>query len=100
MIYYCKENLIIRSMEKRDIDKLVNGFKEQNWNKPFELFNNYYNEQKNNEKLVIIAEINNNIAGYVNLLPSAKDGPFAYKNIPEIVDFNVLIKYQKKGYRQ
>jgi len=97
MIYYSKENLIIRSMEKSDIDKLVNGFKEQNWNKPFELFNNYYNEQKNNEKLVIIAEINNTIAGYVNLLPYAKDGPFAYKNIPEIVDFNVLIKYQKRG---
>jgi ribosomal protein S18 acetylase RimI-like enzyme len=84
-------------MVKSDIDKLVYGFKEQNWNKPHELFSNYYNEQENKEKLVIIAELNDQVAGYVTLLPYAKDGPFANKSIPEIIDFNVLIKYQKRG---
>ncbi|MDF2821362.1 MAG: GCN5-related N-acetyltransferase [Clostridiales bacterium] len=97
MIYYDKENLLIRSMMKSDIEKLVLGFAEQGWNKPYEQFVNYYNQQENSEKLVIVAEMNNDIAGYVTLLPYAETGPYTHKNIPEIVDFNVLIKYQKRG---
>lgn len=97
MIYYNNGNLIVRSMIKSDIGKLVNGFLEQGWNKSYELFNYYYNLQENNERLVIIAELSGEIAGYVTLLPYTKVGPFAYRDIPEIVDLNVLIKHQKKG---
>lgn len=97
MIYYNKDNIVIRSMIRSDSEALSNGFAEQNWNKSYELFDNYYNQQENNEKLVVIAEINGDIAGYVTLFLFSKTGPFAYKNIPEIVDFNVLIKYQKRG---
>lgn len=97
MIYYNNDNLLIRSMIKSDIENLVHGFAEQNWHKPYELFNDYYNQQENNERLVIIAEIKGDVAGYVTLLPCTKVGPFAHKNIPEIVDFNVLIKYQRRG---
>lgn len=97
MIYYNNDNLIIRSMMKGDIEELTNGFTEQGWNKPKEQFMNYYSQQENKEKLVIVAELNGDAAGYATLLPYAETGPFAYKNIPEIVDFNVLIKYQKRG---
>lgn len=83
-------------MMKTDIEKFVDGFSKQNWHKPYELFNDYYNQQENNEKSVIIAEINGDVAGYVTLLPYTKVGPFGNKNIPEIVDFNVLIKYKTK----
>lgn len=34
MIYYIKDNLVIRSMLELDIEKLVQGFLEQGWNKP------------------------------------------------------------------
>jgi hypothetical protein len=61
------------------------------------MFEGYYNEQKNKKRIVIVAEINNDVAGYVTLLPKAITGPFISKNIPEIVDLNVLIKYQKNG---
>jgi GNAT superfamily N-acetyltransferase len=84
-------------MLRDDIDKLVQGFGEQNWNKPYELFEEYYNLQANKERAVIIAEEDGAIAGYVTLLPYAKEGPFAGREIPEVVDFNVLIKYQRKG---
>lgn len=97
MIYYNNGNLIVRSMIKSDIGKLVNGFLEQGWNKSYELFNYYYNLQENNERLVIIAELSGDVSGYVTLLPYTKVGPFAYRDIPEIVDLNVLIKHQKKG---
>lgn len=97
MIYYEDDNLCIRTMIKGDIEKLVNGFAEQNWRKSYELFNDYYNQQGNNQRVIIVAEINGDVAGYVTLISKATEGPFANKGIPEIVDFNVLIKYQKRG---
>lgn len=97
MIYWNDDSVFIRSMFKSDIERFVDAFAAQNWHKPIELFDSYYNQQENNEKSVIVAEVNNEVAGYVTLLPSTNIGPFASKNIPEIVDFNVLIKFQKKG---
>lgn len=97
MIYYKNDSLVIRSMVRSDIERFVNNFKEQGWNKSHELFDDYYNNQENNERAVIVAEVNGDAAGYVTLLPYSKYGPFADKNIPEIADFNVLIKYQKRG---
>lgn len=97
MIHYNDDKLIIRSMLKSDIEEFVKAFLEQGWHKSQELFINYYNEQESNERLIIIAEIDGNVAGYVTLLPFAKVGPFAEMNITEVVDFNVLIKYQRKG---
>lgn len=97
MIYYNKDNLVIRSMMKYDIERLVHGFAEQGWNKTHEQFSDYYTQQENNEKKVIVAELDGYVAGYVTLLPYAQTGPYTDKNIPEIVDFNVLIKYQKRG---
>lgn len=97
MIYRNDENIIFRAMIQSDRQNLVHAFAEQNWHKPFELFNDYYNQQENDEKSVIVAEVNNEVAGYVTLLPSTTIGPYAYKNIPEIVDLNVLIKFQKRG---
>ena len=97
MIYFNNDRLLIRSMMKSDIQRLVDGFAEQNWHKPDQLFINYYQQQKNNERLVIVAEIEGNVAGYVTLLPYTESGPFAHKQIPEIVDFNVLMKFQNRG---
>jgi len=81
MIYFNNDRLLIRSMMKSDIQRLVDGFAEQNWHKPDQLFINYYQQQKNNERLVIVAEIEGNVAGYVTLLPYTESGPFAHKQI-------------------
>ncbi|MFJ7934749.1 GNAT family N-acetyltransferase [Sporosarcina sp. NPDC096371] len=97
MIYYNDDHVLIRSMIKSDIQEFVDGFAEQQWDKPVKLFYDYYCQQEKDEKSVIIAEVNGEVAGYVTLLPNATNGPYAHKNIPEIVDFNVLIKFQKRG---
>lgn len=97
MIYYKSDSLIIRSMAQSDIEQFVEGFIVQNWHKPKELFEGYYIRQESKEQLIIVAEVDNQVAGYVTLLPSASTGPFAADNIPEIIDLNVLIKYQKNG---
>ena len=36
-------------------------------------------------------------AGYATLLPGAEAGPFVGKGWPEITDFNVLRKFQRRG---
>lgn len=97
MIYYKDDYLVLRSMLKSDIDKIMSYFAEQNWYKPVQIISDYYNDQENNTKVVIIADMDGDVAGYVTLLPYAKAGPFANKNIPEIVDFNVFIKFQRRG---
>lgn len=90
-------NINIRNMTFSDIDTIYNNFKEQNWNKPKKQFESYYENQKSGEVAVIVATVQNDIAGYLTINPQAKVGPFANKNIPEISDLNVFMKYQKKG---
>lgn len=90
-------NVIIRNMTFSDIDTIYNNFKEQNWNKPKEQFEAYYEKQKSGKLAVIVANIQNDIAGYLTINPQAKVGPFANKDIPEISDLNVFMKYQKRG---
>lgn len=97
MIYYKNEDVLIRSMTEEDAPNLFKAFQEQGWNKSIELFNYYFNEQKSHKIYILIAEFCGNIAGYTTLLPKALEGPFVDREIPEICDFNVLIKYQKKG---
>jgi GNAT superfamily N-acetyltransferase len=46
---------------------------------------------------VLVAECDGEVAGYTTLLPYAKAGPYAEKNISEISDFNVLMKFQRRG---
>ncbi|GAB2575373.1 GNAT family N-acetyltransferase [Gracilibacillus alcaliphilus] len=98
MNYFSGDNqLLIRSMMETDIEKFVEAFAQQQWHKPYELFHSYYIEQKNKTRTVVVAEVNHQPAGYVTLLDKAVEGPFSGKNIPEIVDFNVLMKYQNRG---
>ena len=97
MIYYDDGTIIVRAMTTEDIDGIINGFKEQGWEKPKKVLELYIDEQNKGEVYIFIAEYNGTIAGYTALYPSAKEGPFMGKNVPEISDFNVFAKYQKKG---
>lgn len=91
MVYF------IRKMIEDDITKLYKEFEYQNWNKPIEIFERYYNEQNNNIRKVFIAYYKNQIFGYATLLDNADSGAFKNMNIPIIIDFNVFERYQKNG---
>lgn len=97
MIYFENEQLKIRTMEKGDIEQLKIEFDEQGWHKDIDILSGYFEQQENGQKYIVIAEFNGKVAGYVTLLPQAKNGPFAEKNIPELVDFIVFQKYQCNG---
>jgi GNAT superfamily N-acetyltransferase len=126
MIYYQDDLVTIRDMKQSDCLIIHNEITAQNWNSEISRYEAYYNEQANNERYVFIAEYRGNIAGYTTLIPVAMEGPFApstrqhdcityseantpplsgkatiatevSQGIPEVVDFNVFIKYQRLG---
>ena len=80
MKIYFDENdfmkFFIRNIIEDDITKLYYGVKNQNWNKPIELFQNYYKEQNSNKRKIFIACNDNQIFGYATLLNNAESGAF------------------------
>ncbi|SMF84141.1 Acetyltransferases [Paenibacillus uliginis N3/975] len=90
-------NIHIRELNEHDPVVISASFKEQGWNKPVDLYLNYLEEQKNGDRVSIIAEVDNTFAGYVNILWNSYYPSFKDKGIPEINDFNVLIKYRCQG---
>lgn len=97
MIYHTHNSVIIRDMKENDIEIILGNFNEQGWKKPREVIEGYFLRQNKCGLHIFIAEYNKDIAGYTVLYPSAKNGPFANKGIPEISDFIVFIKYQRLG---
>lgn len=99
MTYFEEGPLLIRDMEAPDIQAFAGAFFAQGWaaSKPIELFARYYTESVADRRRVVVALWNGAVAGYVHVLPQAKAGPFAGKGLPEIVDFNVLKVYQRRG---
>lgn len=96
MIEKISHEINIRMINKNDISRIDKRFIDQGWTSRLDTLNNYYNEQQIGKRIVLIAEINKDIAGYVTLLKIAKHGPFA-GNYPEVADFNVFKGYQKQG---
>lgn len=97
LIYYRDEFITIRTMNHNDAHIIYHEFVEQGWHPAIEIYENYFKEQERKRRYVFIAEYNHYVAGYTTLLLEATTGPFAHKGIPEIVDFNVFKKYQRKG---
>ncbi len=87
----------IRLMTQNDISEIVAAFKNIGWNKPTSLFDAYLKDQKNKERYVWCAYINDSFAGYVTLNLNSSYQPFKNQNIPEINDMNVLPQYRNKG---
>lgn len=87
----------IRAIERADAGRFEYAFAEQGWNKPASQFLMYYKEQQTGRRKVFVAVFEDEILGYVTLLPAAVEGPFKGLSIPEIKDFNVLKKYQGNG---
>lgn len=89
--------LLIRELNENDPIIISNSFTEQGWVKPINQYEKYYIEQKNGDRVTLIAEIDGIFVGNVNVLWESNYPAFREQNIPEINDFNVLIKYRGLG---
>ena len=91
-----KTTCSIRKMQEYDIKNLSQGFINQGWPGREEILARYFLEQECGEREVLVAEVEGALAGYITILPCAKQGPFA-EIYPELSDFNVFEPFQNQG---
>ena len=91
------ENLLLRNLEKADCQLISQSFTDQGWNKPISQYQNYLKLQIQGKRDVIVATVNDKIAGYLTIDWMSKYSPFNENGIPEIVDLNVVKKFQRNG---
>ncbi|HKY70045.1 MAG TPA: GNAT family N-acetyltransferase [Gammaproteobacteria bacterium] len=106
-------NISIRKLSASDIPIMVDAFQQANWLKPTSIFETYLQEQGDGARVVWVAQVDNQFAGYVTLKcpayakasagrPSKASAgkqykPFATASIPEIMDLNVLPPFRNVG---
>jgi len=88
--------LTIRTFKEDDIEVISKAFQKIGWKKPASQYEKYYLEQSKDKRLVLVAFIDNDFAGYLTIVWRSDYPPFRKQNIPEIVDLNVLPKYQRQ----
>jgi GNAT superfamily N-acetyltransferase len=82
---------------RETIASMTEAFNQIGWNKPPSLFEGYLKEQEAGERLVWMAHLHDQFAGYVTLNWQSQYESFAAARIPEIMDLNVLPPFRKVG---
>lgn len=90
-------NISIRQITENDPKIISDAFKEHGWDKPISLYERYTIEQNNGERVTLIAEVDGQFAGYVNVIWKSYYPAFREESIPEVNDFNVLLNYRRLG---
>ena len=88
---------LIRHLEGEDITQIVEAFQGLGWNKPDTQYERYLREQAEEIRDVYVALVQGEFAGYLTICWKSTYEPFREKNIPEIVDFNILPKFRRQG---
>ncbi len=91
------KDIVFRPIRSVDPPIIHKAYKDQGWNKPVSLYENYLVLQKEKARDIIVAHFKEEFAGYLTIQWKSDYDRFAVAGIPEIVDFNVLKKYQKMG---
>lgn len=94
---YEGNDISIRPFAKEDPHIMADAFCKVDWNKPISVFENYMKEVEAGERLVWLAHVHDQFAGYITLKWQSDYLSFKEKNIPEIMDLNVLPYARKKG---
>ena len=87
----------IRPLDHADVEQLVSAFDEMGWNRPSSWFEFYLNEQRVGKRLVLVADLECKLAGYLTIQWVSNYPPFAEERIPEIKDLVVLPPFRRRG---
>ena len=90
-------DVLIRPLIREDIVAISEAFNQIGWNKPPSLFSKYLKEQEATERLVWVAHVHDEFAGYVTLQWRSQYQSFQEHSIPEIMDLIVLPGFRKMG---
>ena len=97
MIYYNDDTLLIRNMEEADAQVFTDEETAQGWKADITKYRTRLRDQAEGRCVSLTAEYEGHPAGYVNVYILGLGGAFSGKRLPEIVDFGVLEKYQRRG---
>lgn len=89
--------LVIKPLSEEACGLVAQGFLEMGWSKPQGHFEAYYQQQLAGTRLVLVAYVQNEFAGYLSVLWQSQYPSFAAQGIPEINDLNVLPRFRQKG---
>lgn len=91
-------DLTIRALRKSDCEAIHQSFVAQGWSsKPKALYYTYLTWQEAGIRDILLATVAEEFAGYLTINWTSDYPPFRERAIPEIVDFNVLKKFQRRG---
>ena len=97
MVYYQDGQILIRDLCHADAQIITDGEIEQGWQATVDKYLTRLEHQQEGKAVCLAAEYCGNVAGYINVYPDVKTGPFGGQGLPEIVDFGVLEKYRCNG---
>ena len=97
MNYYQDNELLIRDMEPADARIITDGEIAQGWNADISKYELRLKHQAEGKSISLTAVYLGNVAGYINVYPDSRWGPFGGQGLPEIIDFGVLEKYRGRG---
>ena len=84
--YYDDGTLKIRSMVPEDAKILYDTYLSYGWHPQIKVYEDYYKEQEEGERLVFIAEYDGAVKGQCTLVLHPTEGPWGGQDYPEIVD--------------
>lgn len=90
-----KSDISIHTLQPRDCLTISQAFAAQGWNKPVSQYERYLEHQNAQTRKVLVAETKGEFAGYLVIQWNSDYLPFKAKGIPEIIDLNVLQKFQR-----
>ncbi len=97
MVYYNKNEILIRDLQQSDAQILTDEEIAQGWDATVNKYEMRLRHRSEGRCVALVAEWNGSVAGYVSVYPDAESGAFANRGYAEIVDFAVLEKYRRRG---
>jgi GNAT superfamily N-acetyltransferase len=91
------DGLTIQPLEAADVQPIAAAFAAIGWDKPASQYERYLAEQQRGARLVLVASVDGRFAGYLTIVWQSGYPPFRAATIPEVVDFNVLPGYRRRG---
>ena len=89
--------ILIRTMEEADIEPVYSSLVVTGSNRSLGLYERYYEEQENDQRVVLLAFYNDEFAGHVCIVWKSEYPLFAEQNIPEISDLIVYPDLRRHG---
>lgn len=90
-------DVVIRRMERSDVDDFVAAFGAEGWERSAQGFQAYLDEQDRGERITLIAVADGRHGGFGSLVITPGYPGFREAGIPEVHDLNVLPSLWRQG---